>query len=146
MTVANSSVTQRGFTLLEAVIAISIFAMSATALYSWVNTNLITLARVDHVNQRVSAVESAVEFVSNLDPTSQPKGNVRLGQLYIEWTIEPLAYSADVLDEQNQRTINQASLHLAKVGVYQNERLLENFELTLLGVRKVRDMSDVIFN
>jgi general secretion pathway protein I len=138
--------TQRGFTLLEAVIAIAIFAMGATALFGWVNTNLITLNRVDQINQRVSAVESAVEFMSRIDPITQPSGKAQLGQLVIEWETHPAEYRSDVLDEQNQRTINEASLHRASVSVYRDQHLLNNFELTLLGMRQVRDMSDVIFN
>lgn len=137
---------QSGFTLLEAVIAIAIFAMGATALFAWVNTNLITLNRVDEINQRVSAVESAVEFMSRVDPITQPTGKVQLGQLLIEWETQSLEYRGDVLDEQNQRTINEASLHRASVSVYRDQRLLNNFDLTLLGMRQVRDMSDVIFN
>jgi prepilin-type N-terminal cleavage/methylation domain-containing protein len=40
---------QRGFTLLEAIVALAILAVSALALYAWLNSSLIILKRVDDV-------------------------------------------------------------------------------------------------
>lgn len=136
---------QRGFTLLEAVIAMAIFAMGASALYSWLNTNLITLARADAINSRSSALESAIDFMSRVDPVENPEGSVDLGGLHIQWKVQDFLAEADVIDEQNKKTINQASLLPTQVSVYRNERLLHEFSIVLLGIKQVREIGDVIF-
>jgi general secretion pathway protein I len=138
--------TQRAFTLLEAVIALAIFAMGATALYGWVNSNLFTLSRADQITQRASAVESAIEYMSMVDPELQPQGETLIGSLRISWRTAPPTYSADVLDEQNQKTINRASIYPATIVLMRDGKTFYQFEMSLLGVKKVRDINDVIFN
>lgn len=137
---------QKGFTLLEAVIAIAIFSMGAAALYGWVNANLITLERIDHINTRSSAIESALAFINTIDPLAMPQGSVQLGELRIDWSTTPTEYKNDVLDEQNSKTINHASLVNAEVSVYRHDNLIGEFSLSLLGVKKVRELNDVFFN
>ena len=137
---------QKGFTLLEAVVAMAIFAIGATALYAWVNTNLITLARADQITQRSSAVESAVEFMAMVDPETQPKGETELGDLRIQWQTEAPLYTGDALDEQNQKTINQAAIYPANIILFTGNKQIYEFQMSLLGVKKVRNFDDVIFN
>ena len=136
----------KGFTLLEAVIAIAIFSMGAIAIYSWVNANLITLSRVDHINTRSSAIQSALDFMSTVDSEKMPQGRVQLGGLRVDWVSHPAGYQSDVLDEQGYKTINQAALLVGKVSLYEHDELIHEFEMPLLSVKKVRDISDVIFD
>lgn len=137
---------QRGFTLLEAVVAIAIFAMGATALYGWINTNLITLARADQVIQRASAVESAIEFMAMVDPVEQPQGITEMGTLRIQWETTSPLYVSDVLDEQNQKTINQAAIYPATVTLFRSDKQLFQFQMSLIGVKKVRTLNEIIFD
>lgn len=137
---------QHAFTLLEAVIALAIFAMGATALYGWINTNLITLARADQVTQRSSAVESAIEYMSMIDPEVQAEGGDQIGNLQIRWQTSTPLYKADALDEQNQKTINQVAIYPATITLSRDDKIFYQFQMSLLGIKKVRDLNDVIFN
>jgi len=137
---------QVGFTLLEAVIALAIFAMGATALYGWINTNLISLARADQVTQRSSAMESAIEYMSMIDPEVQPEGIDTIGNLQIKWQASTPLYKADVLDEQNQKTINQAAIYPTIVTLSRDDKIFYQFQMSLLGIKKVRNLDDIIFN
>ena len=137
---------QSGFTLLEAVVAMAIFAIGATAMYAWVNTNLITLARADQITQRSSAVESAIEYMAMVDPEIRPKGSTMLGDLEIQWQTEAPLYSGDVLDEQNQKTINKAAIYPATITLFSGKQQIYQFQMSLIGVKKVRNLEDVIFN
>jgi len=139
-------INQRGFTLLEAVVAMAIFAMGATALYGWINTNLITLARADQVIQRASAVESAIEFMGMVDPVVQPQGITEMGTLRIQWETTAPLYVSDVLDEQNQKTINQAAIYPATVTLFRSDKQLFQFQMSLIGVKKVRTLNEIIFD
>jgi general secretion pathway protein I len=120
--------------------------MSASALYSWLNTNLITLARADAINIKSSSVESAIDFMGRVDPIEMPEGVVQLGELRIQWKVGESITQADVIDDQNKITINQASLWPADIFVYRGDKLLHEFPMVLLGIKKVREASDVIFD
>ncbi len=135
-----------GFTLLEAVIAMAIFAMGAAALYGWVNTNLIALSRADQITQRSISVENAIDFMLSVDPEADPKGEAYIGTLHISWSISQPAYSGDVYDDQNQKTINRAALYPAEITLKRDGKWLYTFEMSLLGVKKVREIDEVIFN
>ena len=124
----------------------AIFAMGATALYGWINTDLIALARADQIMQRTSAVESAIEFMGAVDPESQPQGATELGALHIQWDTTAPLYVSDVLDEQNQRTINQAAIYPATVIVSSGDKRLVEFQMSLIGVKKVRTLNEIIFD
>lgn len=137
---------QRGFTLLEAVVAMAIFAIGATAIYSWVNTNMITLARADEVTQRSSAVESAIEFMGTVDPEVQPKGSTQIGDLTINWETAQPQYVKDVLDEVNGKTINQAAIYPSSIILSRTGKIFYRFDMSLIGVKKVRNIDEVIFN
>lgn len=134
----------KGFTLLEAVIAIAIFSMGATALFSLVNANLITLARVDAVSDRAAAIESAVDFMGTVDPVAMPQGRVQVGELTVVWQMADTAYQRPVLDEQNTATDNRASLMNADVSVYRQQQMIAEFQLTLLAVQRVTG-ADALF-
>ncbi len=136
---------QHGFTLLEAVIALAIFAMGATALYAWLNTNLIALARIDAANQRHLAMLSATDFISKINPSELPEGDVQLNHLRIIWRPQETLAQADVLDDQGNKTINHATLILLDVWVYEDDQLLKQFMITSLGMKKVREVGDVLF-
>ncbi|MGK0440271.1 MAG: general secretion pathway protein I [Pseudohongiellaceae bacterium] len=137
---------QKGFTLLEAVVAIAIFAMGATALYSAINTHLKTLERIDHVNTRNSAIESAIEFMSTVDPVTTPQGQAKIGEMTLMWEATAPIYAADVLDEQNIKTINQASLFDTAVSLSRQGDLISVFNITLLGVNKAKGVGDGFFD
>jgi general secretion pathway protein I len=79
-----------GFTLLEAIVALVIIASSGLALFSWVNTNLHSLARIQQAQQRHNAIRTALAFVETLNPAHTPSGEVRLGTMHIEWQSEAL--------------------------------------------------------
>ncbi|WP_052417517.1 PulJ/GspJ family protein [Cellvibrio mixtus] len=137
---------QRGFTLLEAVVAMAIFAIGATALYSWVNTNMITLTRADEIAQRSSAIESAIEFMGTIDPEVNPSGHMQLGDLIIDWQTAEAQFAGDVLDEVNQKTINQAAIYPSTVVLSRAGKTFYRFNMSLIGIKKVRNIDEVIFN
>lgn len=79
---------QTGFTLLEAVVAMTIFATSALGLYAWINSMLIGTARFDEIVIETTDVNNAVDFLSLLNPMERPDGQQQLGQLTVSWQSE----------------------------------------------------------
>src|SRR3546814_8834150 len=76
----------RGFTLLEAIVALVIFAMGAFALYGWLSTNLITLERARVGSEALVVRQSALELLRDVNPMRDPSGERDAGALRVQWT------------------------------------------------------------
>ena len=55
----------RGFTLLEAIIALVVFSMGAMALYGWLSTNIITLNRIKERQQVEASAHVGAEIAAD---------------------------------------------------------------------------------
>lgn len=141
-----SAFRERGFTLLEAIVAIAILAIGASALYAWVNGNLKTLQRVDVVTERAGLVTSVVDFMRGVDPYEQPEGSVTLGDALITWRSEKPAYEAPMRTRDGGLGVNEMGLARTAIEIHRGEKSIARFEMWLLGVRQARDVSDAIFN
>ena len=64
----------RGFTLLEAIVALVVFTMGAFALYGWLSTNVITLNRIRERQQIEIATHSALDLIRRSNPMQAPEG------------------------------------------------------------------------
>ena len=84
---------RRGFTLLEMVVALLIFAAAGMALYGLLNTNLITLTRVQDVLRQAPAVREAMERLATVNPQQQDEGGFEVDDFEVAWTarlVEPM--------------------------------------------------------
>ena len=69
----------RGFTLLEAIVAMVVFSMGAFALYGWLSTNMITLERIRDRQEIESAMHSAIDVLRRTNPMETPMGQRQVG-------------------------------------------------------------------
>lgn len=81
---------QRGFTLLEAIVAMVIFTIGALALYQWQATSLRNLGRVQRHAEQVQLGRDALEVVRGINPMQEPDGERELGDRRVTWTSEPI--------------------------------------------------------
>ena len=84
---------RRGFTLLEMVVALLIFAAAGMALYGLLNTNLITLTRVQDVLRQAPAVREAMERLATVNPWREDEGVFEVDGFDVAWTaslVEPM--------------------------------------------------------
>ncbi len=87
---------ERGFGLLEAIVALVILASSGLALFAWIGQNLADVRRTEDVQARAALQLTALAMVSNINPFVQPKGERRVGAVVVRWTselVEPPRYS-----------------------------------------------------
>lgn len=85
-----------GFTLLEMVVALAIFAAAGMALYGLLSTNLITLTRVQDVTGQAQAVREAMERLANVNPWQQAEGRFETNGFEVAWQarlVEPMRQS-----------------------------------------------------
>ncbi len=77
-----------GFTLVEAMVALVIFSAAAMGIYSWINTNLISLNRLAAVAESEFVVDSAVERLKLIDLRSETAGSFNVAGYQVEWRAE----------------------------------------------------------
>ena len=84
-----------GFTLLETVVALAIFAVGAMALYGLFNTNLIALERVAATAQHLTVARNAIEMLASVDPWRESQGEFEIDGYQVNWSaqlIEPIRH------------------------------------------------------
>ena len=85
----------KGFSLLEAVVSIAIFAAVASALFTWLAVNLNSLSRVEAARQADEATQVALGWVSTINPMETPQGDTEIGHFSIRWTSRALTQPVD---------------------------------------------------
>jgi general secretion pathway protein I len=88
--VACGAPRRTGFTLLEAVVALAIFAAAGIALYALFSNNLFALTRIDESQRQVAAVRQAVERLSGVNPWHEREGRFSIGDLEVVWAAQPV--------------------------------------------------------
>lgn len=122
----------RGFTLLEAIVALVIFSMGAVALYGWLATNLHTLERVEASRERAATTRAALDVIRQVNPMADAEGGRDVGALRVEWRARAL--------EPPRRSVTQVGLPgQFEVGLYelQVRVLVEGKERDAFPVRQV---------
>ena len=76
---------QQGFTLIEAIVSLVLIASTGMALFSWINSNIITLNRVQQANAESAATSSVLDYMSTVNPMLNPSGDADLGAYRINW-------------------------------------------------------------
>ncbi len=102
---------QRGFTLVEAMVALVVFSMAAMGIYSWINTNLISLNRLAAVAESEFVVDSAVERLKLIDLRSETQGSFNVSAYQVNWR-------AQLVEPWRQGKTQQGSLGLYDFGLY----------------------------
>ena len=128
----------RGFTLLEAVVALTIFSAGAMALYGLFSTNLLGLARAQDVTSRIPVVEQAVEHLSLVNPYRQPEGELQMGRFVVSWTatqLEPLRQSQNAGGFMGSFEVG---LYQVDFEISEDERPLGTWQMRQVGYERVR--------
>ena len=132
-----------GFTLLEAVVALTIFSAGALTLYGLFSTNLIALQRVRDVTSYLPAARRAVTHLSAIDPRHQPEGRIEFDDYSVVW-------SARLLEPVRQGQNGYGRMGRYEIGLYRAEFTLSEFgrpvgtyRLRLIGYEKIRESLSV---
>ena len=127
-----------GFTLLESIVALAIFAAGGMALYGLFNTNLITLNRTADVSRQVAVVRNAMDYLSAINPRHEPEGEVELGGVGVAWTstlVEPARHGQGVVGGRGNFDIG---LYEVEFVVADAGRSLGTWRMRVAGYQKAR--------
>ncbi|NJO15374.1 MAG: prepilin-type N-terminal cleavage/methylation domain-containing protein [Thioploca sp.] len=133
---------QRGFTLLEAIVALALFASTGIALLSWINTNLMSLQRIQQAQQRQQAIQNALVFMETVNPLEKPQGKETIGIYQIDWNATALELPKDGVTSLGGISLFQIGLYETEVKVKVKQDLLAQFTLRQAGYKQVRQFKD----
>lgn len=134
---ATSRSRQCGFTLLEAAVALALFATVGVALYGLFNANLITLQRVQDSSRQVPVVRHAVEYLSSINPAEQQSGEFSFDGFDVRWQadlIEPVRKGQNAFGSIG---IYEVGLYEARFDVAEGDRPVGTWRLRLVGYENV---------
>jgi len=128
----------QGFTLLEAIVALVLIATTGMALFSWINTNLLNLQRVQSFQQRHDAIQSALAFIEAVNPLEKPTGKETVGSYVITWQAETLKPPQYGISHFGNIGIFHVGLYATTIEVKQEESLLAQFTVRQMGYKQMR--------
>lgn len=135
------NIRQNGFTLIEAIVALVLVATTGMALFSWINSNIITLNRIQEINTENAATLNAVEYMHNVNPMITPEGQANLGAFRLSW-------KSEVTTEPRDGASYPYGVSLYQIGIYQSQITVQKpdgkywfaFPLQQVGYKKVREI------
>ena len=129
-----------GFSLLETVVALAIFAAGAMALYGLFNTNLIALERVQATTEHLPVARNAIEVLATVNPWRQAEGQFEVDGYQVAW-------SARLLESVRHGQTNAGMMADFDFGLYEiefvvadGERRLGAWRMRTVGYERVRGL------
>lgn len=109
---------QTGFTLLEAIVALVIFASVGSSLYAWITVSLNGITRVEASRQRDEAIQAGLAMIEHVNPMAQPQGELDAGHYRVSWNSKTVESPRDGL-------LPAGAISLYKVGLWRMEVTVE---------------------
>jgi len=138
---AECKVTRRslGFTLIEAIVALVLIGGAGMALFSWLNSSIVALRRVEDANARSDATANIIEYMQAVNPMLNPEGRANFGNYQIEWKAEPMTAVVDGVSNPQSIGLYQLGLYQTKIGAEKaDDPHWFDLQLELVGYKKVR--------
>ena len=129
----------RGFTLLETLVALVVFAGVALALYGLFNTNLIALARAHDATRQIPAARHAIEHLSSINPREQDAGRFEFDGVDVVWSaalVQPVRQSQGLT---GARGYFELGLYEVEFTLSERGRPMGTWRMRLIGYEKVRE-------
>lgn len=131
---------QNGFTLLEAVVAMVLISGAGAALFSWINTELDSVARLQQSNARAEAMVNVLELMHTVNPMLTPEGTVSFAAYRLTWTAREVTPMQDGLSYPRGISLYQLALYDTLVRVINPDGTpWFDFTLRQVGYKKVRN-------
>lgn len=143
MTGASASKSMVGFTLLEAIVALTIFSLSAMALYGWLSVNINALARVEARTTAVQDGRTALAVLEPVNPMKEPQGMRTLpGGLEVRWTSRTLRPRQSGKGPSGNTLVFDVALYELDVSVLRKGHEVNRFSVRRAGWETARSMGD----
>lgn len=129
---------ERGFSLLEVIVALVLLSSTGVAVFSWINQSLNTASRLRETLQASQLSLQSQALIADVNPAQQPNGRREAAGLVVEWTsevVQPLRAGTTFLEGATGSW--QVGLYrLTVVGQDPLRALRTEFQLLAVGQQK----------
>lgn len=131
---------QAGFTLLEAIVAMVLISGAGMALFSWINTELSSVSRLQQSNARAEATVNAVEYMQAVNPMLKPEGSADFSVFHLQWKSKEATEVLDGVSYPRGISLYQVALYDTEIKVsHVDGKPWFSFTLRQVGYKRVRD-------
>ncbi|TWT18639.1 prepilin-type N-terminal cleavage/methylation domain-containing protein [Luteimonas marina] len=123
----------RGFTLLEAIVAMVIMASSLLALYGWLSANTISLNRAQAQLRSIEDARTALSIIDTVNPTDEPSGQREVGPLEVRWSSKSVEGQRPGISSAGMPTQFDHELFELAVEVLRDGRSVRGFSVRKAG-------------
>lgn len=132
-----------GFTLLEAIVALTIFSICAMALFGWLAVNQSALIRVQARDAAVREGRSALALLEAVNPMAEPTGERELpGDVVVRWSSTEVVERQQGTSPSGSQQVFDLALYDLDVRVLRAGRDINRFSVRRAGWETVRTMRD----
>lgn len=119
--------------------ALALLASVGMALFSWLNSSLISLRRVQEVATVQTVARNALAYLDTINPMVTPLGETELGEWRIRWQAREVEPTHEGAGYPSGIGLFAVGLYDTQVRLERNGRIIEEFVLRQVGYRKVRE-------
>ena len=134
---------QRGFSLLEAIVALVIFSITVAALFEWQHVSLLALDRARAHARRDSLVRSGLSVIEHVNPMREPSGERTIGDLRVDWSAKPIRPKTIGKTPAGFPSLFDLALYDVTVRVFERGRELTSFDVRRVGYEQARSSKDL---
>ena len=131
---------QRGFTLLEAIVALVMIGSMGMALFGWINNTALSLRRIQDANAVAEAELNALAYMDTVNPMLNPDGEAEFGAYRLSWKAAAATAVQDNSGYPRGIGLYQLALYDTQVKVERGGAAWFEFALKQVGYKKVREM------
>lgn len=128
----------RGFSLLEAIVALAILASAGLALFAAMAQSTQMVQRAQQVREADAALRNALAWSERINPMEQPRGEQALGGWLLRWDSEPVEPPRDGVTGYLQPGLYQVGLYRLHLQLWHAGTLQRETTLDHAGYRQVR--------
>ena len=129
---------QAGFTILEAIVALAVFAGGAMALYSLYSTNVATLIKASDAVRQAPLVRQAVERLATMNLTTEGEGEFEVQGMRFNWSARRLEAHREGQNDAGLLASFRLGLYEVDLTASEDDRVLGRYRLRLVGHQLVR--------
>jgi general secretion pathway protein I len=131
-------VKQQGFSLLEAIVALTILAGTSMALFGWIGGSLRQLNRSEFYIDATPVMMSALEYLKFQDLASRPLGEFVNGDILVNW--QAVAVEKDVVGVQGSNFL--LSLYDVELHVSKGQQILSHLKTRVVNYHRQPTLSE----
>ncbi|MFL2770093.1 MAG: prepilin-type N-terminal cleavage/methylation domain-containing protein [Rhodospirillaceae bacterium] len=127
----------KGFTLLEAIIAIAILGITMMPIMNLLGQSVAQLTFAGQANNRAVATESALAVLDSINPSLTPTGKIQITDTLITWDSEILVEPNEIPQMRAGLAGYSVGFYKVTVSVIKEEEPWFTFELRKVGYNRI---------